>query len=501
MATPDVSTFSDELAHWKAAAQQADDRLRIAFELGRLGTWDWNIREDRITRTGYHEQLFGLGPGTFPGTYESFLKCVHHDDREPVKREVARCLALRQDYQQEYRVVWPDGTSHWIEGRARLRCDEHGEPVRMIGVVQDITARKLIEQHQARFRALFEAAQDAVLIADDDHRYIDANPAAGALLGLPPEQLRGRRIEDFVVDVRGEGVDHAWGEFKVSGVQRGECRMRRADGTFCEVEYSAKTDFAPGLHLSILRDVTERKLAEEALTSQAAELRRSNADLQQFAYITSHDLQEPLRAIISFSQMLTKRYGTQLGPEADEFLGYIVSGAYRMNDLISSLLNYSRLVNVESMPYTLVPLEVGVQWAMMNLHTVIEETQTKVTYDPLPTVMADQIQLVQLFQNLIGNAIKYRKPAEPPRIHISARPGEKEWVVRVRDNGIGIHPEHAQRIFGVFKRLHGKEIPGTGIGLAICKRIVEKHGGRIWVESDAGEGARFYFTIPDDAAS
>ncbi len=494
-----VSHSHDEVEHLRTLAHQADDRLRTAFELGRLGNWDWNIRDNLITRTGYHEQLFGLSPGAFAGTYESFLECVHPEDRDPVQREIARCVASRQDYQQEYRVVWPDGSVHWIEGRARLCCDENGQPERMIGVVQDITARKLVEQHQARFQALFEAAQDAVLIADNDRRYVDANPAAGALLGLPPDQLLGRRLDEFLETTSGHSSgEQAWRSFQVTGVQRGECRMRRADGTFCEVEYSAKTDFAPGLHLSILRDVTERKLAEEALAHHAAELRRSNADLQQFAYITSHDLQEPLRAIISFSQMLKLRYGSQLGADAEEFLGYIVSGAYRMNDLIDSLLSYSRLVNVESMPFVPVSLSVAVQWATMNLHTVIQETGTQVTSDVLPIVLADQAQLVQLFQNLIGNAIKYRKPDEPSRVEITAEAGDKEWVVCVRDNGIGIHPDHAERIFGVFKRLHGKEIPGTGIGLAICKRIVEKHGGRIWVESQSGEGSRFYFTLPDE---
>ncbi len=393
-----LSTSEDELGYWRALAEQADERLRVAFELGRLGNWDWNIPENRITRTGYHEQLFGLPPGTFPGTYESFLECVHPEDREPVKHEVAKCLESGEDYQQEYRVVWPDGTSHWIEGRARLRCDEHGQPLSMIGVVQDITERKLIEQHQARFESLFEAAQDAVLIFDDSHRYVEANPAAGALFGLTPEQLRGRQIEEFLVDDAHRRAE-AWLDFTTAGVHRGECRMRMANGTLCDVEYSAKMNFAPGLHLSILRDVTERKLAEEALTSQAAELRRSNADLQQFAYITSHDLQEPLRGIISFSQMLAKRYAGQLGTDADEFLEYIVSGAHRMNELIDSLLSYSRLVNVEWMPYAPVALDVALQWATMNLHTIIEETQTTVTREPLPTVLADHVQLVQLFQN------------------------------------------------------------------------------------------------------
>ena len=267
-----------------------------------------------------------------------------------------------------------------------------------------------------------------------------------------------------------------------------------------EVEYSATSNFAPGLHLSILRDVSERKRAEEALARQAAELARSNADLQQFAYVTSHDLQEPLRGIINFSEMLTKRYRGHLDADADTFLDYIVSGAYRMKGLIDSLLTYSRVVNVEAMPFAPVQLDAALHWATMNLQTVIEETQASVTHDQLPTVTADHVQLVQLFQNLIGNAIKYRKPDEPPQIHVSAEERGQDCIVSVRDNGIGINPGHRDRIFGVFKRLHGAEIPGTGIGLAICKRIVEKHGGQIWVKSEPGQGATFCFTIPCNQA-
>ncbi len=240
----------------------------------------------------------------------------------------------------------------------------------------------------------------------------------------------------------------------------------------------------------------ERKQAEEVLARQAQELARSNADLQQFAYVTSHDLQEPLRSMISFSQLLSRRYRGRLDSEADEFLGFIVSGALRMKGLVEALLAYSRVVNVETMPFVPVPLESALHWATMNLQTVIDESHTSVTSDELPTVLADQVQLVQLFQNLVHNAIKYRKSDVLPHIHLSAERRGQEWVISVKDNGIGIEPEYIDQVFGVFKRLHGKEIPGTGIGLAISKRIVEKHGGRLWAESEYGRGSTFYFSLP-----
>lgn len=241
--------------------------------------------------------------------------------------------------------------------------------------------------------------------------------------------------------------------------------------------------------------IADRIRAQEELARQAQELARSNADLQQFAYVTSHDLQEPLRNIRNFAEILHRRYSSSLDHDAKEFLGYIVSGAERMKALIDALLNYSRVINVETLPFASVPIAGALHWATMNLQTVIQQSQACITHGELPTVRGDHVQIVQLFQNLLSNAIKYRS-SDPPRIHISAEERADDWLFAVKDNGMGISPDYANNIFGIFKRLHGYEIPGTGIGLAICKRIVEKHGGQIWVESQEGKGSTFYFTLP-----
>ena len=241
--------------------------------------------------------------------------------------------------------------------------------------------------------------------------------------------------------------------------------------------------------------VEERKRAEEVLAQQAKELARSNADLEQFAYVASHDLQEPLRMVASFTQLLAKRYGGKLDADADEFIGYAVDGVRRMQDLISDLLDYSR-VGMRGKEFVPTNCEAVLQAALTNLKVALEETNALVTHDPLPTVRADGMQLCQLFQNLIGNALKFRGPA-PPRIHVSAQAADYEWRFSVRDNGSGIDPQHAERIFVIFQRLHSAaEYPGTGIGLAISKKIAERHGGRMWVESEPGKGATFFFTLP-----
>jgi PAS domain S-box-containing protein len=242
----------------------------------------------------------------------------------------------------------------------------------------------------------------------------------------------------------------------------------------------------------------ERKRAEEALAQRAEELARSNADLEQFAYVASHDLQEPLRMVVSYLQLLERRYKGQLDERADRHIGYAVDGAKRMQRLINDLLTYSR-VGRRGDTQALTDAAQILQNVLRDLSQAIEESGATVEHDPLPVVHADPTQLGQLLLNLIANALRFRSDA-PPRVHVGARyePEAHEWVFQIKDNGIGIAPEHFDRIFIIFQRLHGwAEYPGTGIGLAICKKIVERHGGRIWVESEPGQGATFFFTLPD----
>ncbi len=240
-----------------------------------------------------------------------------------------------------------------------------------------------------------------------------------------------------------------------------------------------------------------RRQAEEALARQARELTRSNEELQHFAYVASHDLQEPLRMVKSYLQLLERRYQGQLDEDADEFIAFAVDGAERMRILINDLLQYSR-VATHGKPFAPTDCATVLDHALANLKVAIEESGAVVSHDSLPTVLADDVQLTQLFQNLIGNAIKFHKLDTPPKVHVGVERKDGEWLFSVQDNGIGIDPKHFERIFLIFQRLHGREeYEGTGIGLAVCKRIVERHGGSIWVKSEPGKGSTFYFTIPD----
>jgi signal transduction histidine kinase len=242
-------------------------------------------------------------------------------------------------------------------------------------------------------------------------------------------------------------------------------------------------------------EIAVRNEAEEGLAERTRELARSNADLEQFAYVASHDLQEPLRMVGSYMQLIEQRYKDKLDKDAREFIGFAVDGAKRMQGLINDLLAYSR-ISTKGGAFEPVEGEKVLAAALHNLRFAIEESGACITHDPLPTVRADATQLAQVFQNFIGNAIKFRGD-KPPQIHVGAQQQDGFWQFSVRDNGIGIAPEYFEKIFVLFQRLHGRSAyPGTGIGLAICKKVVERHGGRVWVESAPQGGSCFYFTVP-----
>ncbi len=238
---------------------------------------------------------------------------------------------------------------------------------------------------------------------------------------------------------------------------------------------------------------------EQRVEERTAELRKSNEDLRQFAYIASHDLKEPLRTIATFATLLSKRYKERLDEDAANFIDHIVDSARHMDSLLVDLLAYSTHMNRTSEAATLCDSEAALAGVLMMLDSLIHEKNAVITNDPLPPVAADFNELVQLFQNLVGNGLKYQRN-EIPRVHVSAEQNDDEWLFSVRDNGVGIEPQYCDQIFGIFKRAHGREYPGNGIGLAICKKIVERRQGRIWVESALGSGSTFYFTLPREGS-
>ncbi len=365
---------------------RARESLAAAQRIGHVGSWDWDLVTDEARWSDELFRIFGLEVGPSGGDLAKALALMHPEDAERVAAAVKAAVDGVRPYDVEYRAVRPSGEVRHLQAQGEVTRDPSGRPVRMIGLVRDITER-------------WQAAE----------------------------------------------------------------AIRKSS---------------------------------QALAENAAELSRSNAELEQFAYVASHDLQEPLRMISSYLQLIETRYKGKLDSDADDFIRYGVEGAKRMQSLINDLLSFSR-VGTRGKPFE--PIESGqaLDAALQNLEVAIEETRAKVTHGPLPKVIADPGQLTQLFQNLVGNAVKFHGEA-PPDVRIEAARDGGAWRFTVKDNGIGIDPKQFDRIFIVFQRLHGREAyPGTGIGLAISKKIVERHGGRIWVESEPGKGATFHFTIPD----
>jgi len=415
-------------------------------------------------------------------------------------------------------------------------------------ITSEQSAVETLRLSDARYRRLFETAQDGILILDaETGQVVDANPFLKELLGYSQEEFLGRKLWE-IGPFKGEDASKsAFAELQVTDRLHYEgLPLETKDGRRVEVEFISNAYLVDGtrfIHCNI-RDITERMRVNQALEAANkelayqveekgkradelalinlerqtankelafqveekgkradelalinAELARSNAELEQFAYVATHDLQEPLRSVASCVLLLQRRYEGQLDERAQEFITHAVDGTKRMETLISDLLAYSR-ISTHAMPFAPTDCEVVLREALANLTVAIAESGAVVTHDGLPTVSGDATQLTQLFQNLIGNAVKFRGE-RLSRIHIGAVSQDGEWRFSVADNGIGVQPQYFERVFMVFQRLHTrKKYQGTGIGLAICKKVVERHGGRIWVESQPGEGAAFCFTIP-----
>jgi PAS domain S-box-containing protein len=362
-------------------------------------------------------------------------------------------------------------------------------------------AERELRQSEARFRSLTGLSSDWYWEQDEELRLTFMSSRFVERTGIDPAPFIGRkRWEEPAPNL----TEADWARHKAQLERREpffDFEMERVspDGNSVWLAVSGEPVFEDRKfrgYRGVGTDITERKRAQVVLRAAYDELARSNAELQQFAYVASHDLQEPLRMIGSYTQLLERRYGEKLDSDAREFMDFIVDGATRMKQLIEDLLAYSR-VGTRGKELRPVHAQGALDRALINLRAAIESSDAQITHDALPEVKADDTQLTQLLQNLIGNAIKFRKKDESIRIHVGVQDAGEEWRFSVSDNGIGIEPQYFERIFMVFQRLHTRdEYPGTGIGLAICKKVVDRHRGRIWVESVYGKGSTFVFTLP-----
>jgi chemotaxis family two-component system sensor kinase Cph1 len=389
------------------------------------------------------------------------------------------------------------GGISWL-GESLLRANRRlQENAREISQQRDLSEQRA-EADIRLLTKLIDQAHDAILIRQPGGSISYWNRGAERIYGWPKEQAMGRVAQELLETRFPKPLTEIEAEVKREKSWEGELVHTRSDGEPVVVasRWAADRDGKGEVKaiLEINSDITARKLAEESLQRANQELARSNRELEQFAYVASHDLQEPLRMIASYLELLGERYKGRLDEKADKYINYAIDGATRMKFLINDLLGYSH-VTTKTRPPETIDVGAALDEATSNLGKAIAEKQAVVTQDALPTVIVDRTHLIQVFQNLISNALKFCDGT--PRIHVSAERQGQGWVFSVRDNGIGIAPEHRERIFQIFQRLHGRDkYSGTGIGLAICKKIVEQYGGRIWVESQPGEGSTFFFTLP-----
>jgi PAS domain S-box-containing protein len=451
----------------------------------------WNAGAERIK--GYTtEEIIGKN-------FSCFYPPEEIEKGKP--EEVLRLTTSNDRYEEQGMRVRKDGSQFLASVTLTALRNPSGFLQGFSEISRDLTERS---ESEVKYRGLLEAAPDAMVVVNPTGEIVLLNAQAENQFGYHRDELLGQKVKNIIPEGFAERlitdatrtVAEALAQQIGTGI---ELSGRRKDGTEFPIEIMLSPLESPDgiLVTAAVRDISVRRAAEELLVKTVGDLKRSNEELQQFAYVASHDLQEPLRMVASYTQLLEKRYKGQLDSDANEFIAFAVDGCNRMKGLIEDLLAYSRAGMSDQLPCR-ISGENALGEALTNLRAAVEESGAVVTHDALPTVTTNSTQLTQIFQNLVGNAIKYRGP-EPPDIHVSAiRNGGNEWTFSIRDNGMGIDPQYFERIFVIFQRLHGREeFEGTGIGLAVCKKIVEQIGGRIWVESQIKKGSTFYFTLPE----
>jgi PAS domain S-box-containing protein len=469
---------------YRTLIEQAGDGIFISDATGRY----IDVNSAGLTMLGYsREELLQMNLNDLIPSEDKGKKPPRLDEIRAGKTVIT-----------ERRLICKDGSLLPVEISGKMLADG-----RLQGIVRDITERRKAEEalrlENERFMRFVNSNIVGIVIAETNGRITLANDYYLNILGV--------RYQDFIdgkVDWRKFtppewliADEKALRELSERGIcEPYEKEYVREDGTRVPVYIADAMLPGPDEQIAaFVLDITDRKRAEDAVQRIAEDLRRSNAELERFAYVASHDLQEPLRMITSYLQLLEQRYKDKLDGDALEYIDYAVDGSSRMKTLIADLLAYSR-VGTRGKEFSLVECEAVLTDVLRNLKILINDSKAKITHDPLPRVIADDGQLASLFQNLIGNAIKFRGE-NPPEIHIGLKQEGGNWVFSIKDNGIGIDPQYFDRVFIIFQRLHTrKKYSGTGIGLAISKRIVERHGGRIWIESQPGSGSTFYFTIP-----
>lgn len=482
--------------------EQSRERLSLAAAAAKFGVWDIDLSTGLLVWDEMMHLHYGTDPDTFGGRFEDWRERVHPADVAAAEGAFRTALEGEEVFDTVFRVCRPNGEIAYLGGKAIVHFRD-GKAARVVGINWDVTeqyeAQLTLKASENLLRDFVRHAPAAIAMLDKNLCYLQTSDRWLIDYGIEGEELAGKSHYDVFPDqpVRWREVHQKALSGSVQTCK--EDPFPRADGRCDWLQWEVRPWYDAygevGGVIFFTQVITERKEMELRLETQRNELQRSNTDLAQFAYAASHDLQEPLRAVSGCAQILSEKYQGQFDDMGDELLQHIVDGAARMKTLISDLLTYSRVNDGE--PFSNVDSEQVLEEVLLLLRDAIAESNATILHDELPTVTGNRSQIRQLFQNLIGNAIKYRTD-KPPAIQIRVvEESHRYWRFSFTDNGIGIDPKHLSRIFGIFQRLHTRtEYPGTGIGLALCKKIVTHHGGKLWADSALGQGATFSFTIP-----
>ncbi len=494
------------------ALRESEERFRLIFDQSPIG--------DTIIDLDYHPLRVNNAFSNMLGYSKeellsmNFEEYTHPEDLEDNLQHLQLLREGEIDYfEMEKRYIRKDDEIVWGHLYASIVRNSSDEPVYILTKIEDITQRKemqtAIQTSEEKYRTLYETMTQGVIHQDSKGRIISINPAAEEIMGLNSSSMNGETFNYHNKAIHEDGSDFpSENHPSIIALKTGKVVRNVVMGIFNSqkenynwININATPLFKPGDNKPFqvyitFEDITETMKAHKLLNDTLDELKRSNTELEQFAYVASHDLQEPLRMVSSFTQLLERKYKDSLDAEGLEYINFAVDGAQRMQLLINDLLAYSR-VHTKGEKFEDVQLDKVFDDVLFNMEIPIEENNAIITTESLPVISADYSQMVQVFQNLISNAIKYRGQ-ETPQIHVSSQKQDYHWQFSVKDNGIGINPDYYEQVFQIFRRLHTRdEYEGTGIGLAITKRIIERHDGNIWLESKPGEGSIFYFTIPD----
>ena len=490
----DLSEAAESEARYRGLLEAAPDAMVVVDQRGEIVLL--NVQAEK--QFGYYRNEL-VGQKVTNIIPEGFAERIIADGT----RTAAEALGQQMGMGIELSARRKDGTEFPIEIMLSPLASPDG--ILVTAAIRDISVRKAAEKHlvqmEGRYRGLLEAAPDAMVVVNQRGEVVLLNVQAEKQFGYRRDELLGQQVTNIIPQGFAErlaadalrSAEDALAQEIGAGIEL--TALRKDGGQFpIEIMLSPLESSDEVLVTAAIRDISARKEAEAQLLRKVIELNRSNEELEQFAYIASHDLQEPLRMVASYTQLLARRYKGELDADADTFIDFAVDGAKRMQRLIQDLLAYSR-VGTKGKLLLETSSETALSEALTNLRGSIEERHAVVTHDALPNVVADEAQLIQLFQNLVGNAIKYHDNGVP-EVHVSAQKHDSRWMFTVRDNGLGIEEKYFEKIFGMFQRLHKREeFDGTGIGLAICKKIVERHGGQISVESQPGSGSTFRFSL------